>query len=463
MSRYPWNKDFEDNNFYQYEGKRRVGSWDEAICPIHPIVLTVPQIKHFAVDLEAQDQCRAADKLQRWANKLPNSRGSITKVPPWWSSLEMRWDDFADSDGKADEYASVGWALKRLSGAPVHILRDEYSGATAISYHEVLPDDFDPLLVLDANGHGRISYQLWSKYRGDLVFLPSASKTYHNLTIHHLNLPAGKAAHRDGEKRDELVQAGTAAFFEVPPDQSMVAIVRKPEKPHQDMEELMRDAILEKGGDPDRLRCLTWGRHTGTNELKDCKHVFVDGLLQAPPAHYHALYRGVRTLRPGTPIDEKQINELRFSEVEHELLQAVGRGAVRLTIGGDVPPDCHLWIAFSTKGPMGIPQQLLAKAFPGATIVDWDPLLPQLSGRGLKTNDRECFFQALLATNGEWFEVRDFGPTFSVQKVRRYLTKDEPFQKYLESQGWEAERMEGGKRRGGNVYYRLMASRRAAA
>ena len=203
---------------------------------------------------------------------------------------------------------------------------------------------------------------------------------------------------------------------------------------------------------------------TGTNEFKDCKHVFVDGLLQAPPAHYHALYRGVLTLSPGTTIDEKPINELRFSEVEHELLQAVGRGAVRLTIGGDVPPNCHLWIAFSTKGPMGIPQQLLSKAFPGATIVDWDPLPPRLRGRGLKTKDRESFFEALFAKKGEWFEVRDFEPTFSGQKVWRYLTQDDPFRSYLEVRGLEVDYMEGPKRRGGRVYlYRLAASRRVAA
>lgn len=93
-------------------------------------------------------------------------------------------------------------------------------------------------------------------------------------------------------------------------------------------------------------------------------------------------------------------------------MQAVGRSAVRKTVGGDVPTDCHLWIGFSSKGRMGVPRTLLKMTFPGATILDWDPLPPQLSGRGLKTEDRETFFEALLRTEGEWFEVRDFEPAF---------------------------------------------------
>jgi len=464
MTRCPWNKDFEDNTFYHFKGKRRVGVWDEAICPIHPITIAVPQIKHFVVELEEKGFPGPAAKLQRWANKLPNLAKDWTTVPQWWPDLEMRWEAPGNSEEKSEEYASIGWALKRLNGSPVHILRDEYSGATAISYDEVLPDEFAPLLVLDANGQGRVSYQLWSKYRQDLVFLPSASKTYHNLTIHHLNLPAGKAAHRDEEKRGELVQAGTAAFFQVPPHESMLAIVRKAEKPHQDMETLLGEAILDGGGDPDRLRCVTWGRHTGTNEFKDCKHLFVDGLLQAPPAHYHALYRGVCIVPPAIPANEALIENLRLSEVEHELLQAVGRGAVRLTVGGDVPRHCHLWIAFSTKGPMGITPLLLERAFPGATIVDWNPLPPQLTGRGLKTKDRETYFQALLAKHGEWFEAKDFEPTFSRQKVWRYLTQDETFRSYLEAQGLEVHRTGGPMRRGGKVcLYRIVQSRQAAA
>jgi hypothetical protein len=170
-------------------------------------------------------------------------------------------------------------------------------------------------------------------------------------------------------------------------------------------------------------------------------------------------------LHPVTNIDEKHIDALRLSEVEHELLQAVGRGAVRLTVGGDVPDDCHLWIAFSTKGRMGVPRQLLGRAFAGATVLDWNPLPPQLSGRGLKTMDRERFFEALRGTEGEWFEVRDFEVKgFSDQKVRRYLTQDATFQRYLEAQGLDVERAEGPKRRGGKVHlYRLVASRRAAA
>jgi hypothetical protein len=113
---------------------------------------------------------------------------------------------------------------------------------------------------------------------------------------------------------------------------------------------------------------------------------------------------------------------------------------------------------------MGIPRLLLERAFPHATIVDWDPLPPQLTGRGLKTKDRESFFEALSATKQEWFEIRDFEPTFSRQKAWRYLTQDEAFRNYLEAQGLQVHRTEGPIRRGGKVYlYRLVQGGQAAA
>jgi hypothetical protein len=53
------------------------------------------------------------------------------------------------------------------------------------------------------------------------------------------------------------------------------------------------------------------------------------------------------------------------------------------------------------SGRGGRALRLLERAFPGATIIDWDPLPPQLTGRGLKTKERENFFEALVTNNGQ--------------------------------------------------------------
>jgi hypothetical protein len=77
------------------------------------------------VELEATGERKGARMLQTWADTLPSSTHDVTVVSEWWPDLELRWNDLEDVADQPDKYASVGWALKRLSGFPVHILRDE--------------------------------------------------------------------------------------------------------------------------------------------------------------------------------------------------------------------------------------------------------------------------------------------------------------------------------------------------
>jgi hypothetical protein len=72
-----------------------------------------------------------------------------------------------------------------MSGHDVRLYKDDFSGVTTITYRESLPREFAPLLVLDASGSLRLTYELWEKGRGNLVALFSPGKTYTNLTIHH--------------------------------------------------------------------------------------------------------------------------------------------------------------------------------------------------------------------------------------------------------------------------------------
>src|SRR5262249_1246634 len=128
---------------------------------------------------------------------------------------------------------TVGATLISLGGHVVRVHKDFDNGVarTAISYRDILPMNFAPLLILDASGSLRVTYKAWAKGRGGLVQLPSLGKTYRNLTIYHWDHPAGKAAYRSNKKQDEFARAVVSAVRSIPPDEPVLIILRLYEKP----------------------------------------------------------------------------------------------------------------------------------------------------------------------------------------------------------------------------------------
>jgi hypothetical protein len=78
----------------------------------------------------------------------------------------LTWEAF-ESDLFDDD--SLGAKLLRLGGCEVRVHRDFEGDAAAIYYRELLPQNFAPLLILDASGELRVTYQVWQQWRGGLV------------------------------------------------------------------------------------------------------------------------------------------------------------------------------------------------------------------------------------------------------------------------------------------------------
>src|SRR5262249_28321659 len=96
---------------------------------------------------------------------------------------------------KGDDHKRIVETLWALSGHTVRLRKDKHSNA-ALHYEDFLPDDLAPMLILDASGQQRKTYELWHKHRGGLEFLESPQKSYRGLTIHHWNRGAGQDAHK---------------------------------------------------------------------------------------------------------------------------------------------------------------------------------------------------------------------------------------------------------------------------
>ena len=172
--------------FFKFQGApRRVRIWDEAILPIQPLALTAKHFEEAAVTMDKIGQQAASTRLREWtAKELPlYLSGALIEMP--LLVLELQWDALGKLEHEDDLVRNVLW----MSGHDVRLYKDDWSGATTITYRESLPSEFAPLLVLDASGSLRLTYELWEKGRGNLVDLFSPGKAYSNLTIHFIPLP----------------------------------------------------------------------------------------------------------------------------------------------------------------------------------------------------------------------------------------------------------------------------------
>lgn len=430
-------KDFE--TFFKFdptgEGEkvpRRVRIWDEAILPAKTEVLSRDNILKFIDRLITHDLPRHAEQYFDW---LQNDFGDDIAVAP--DPFDLHWITFEEAQTIAASGLFVddetGATLARLSGKKVRVFHDDISGsgqASAIGYTDVLPDNFAPLLVLDASGQLRVTYKAWAEGRGDLVQLPSAGKSYRNLRIHHWDRAAGLAVHRDNAEVEELAKGVLCAFQEVPAREMLLIVHRLPEKEYASLADRIRAKAKAEYGQAglERLRFVTWGRHMASNAFADIRHVVAIGMLQYPPPVIEATWRAAN----GTPIEKDVTSEefeaTRLGEVKHHLFQAVGRGAVRRCVDGDVPEGCKLWVIYSTHGRMQIPRTLLGEVFPGATVEAWEPFGVRLRTSRLKTDKRGEFCDDLMIRLGtaETVDVRaaDFAGRFHPSMVHRFLRDD---------------------------------------
>ncbi|WP_198032226.1 DEAD/DEAH box helicase family protein [Mesorhizobium sp. LNHC252B00] len=365
---------------------RPVRIWDEAIMPADAIVLSADDIDRLKSPLAKAGYKAQRDAIEEFVAKMKVRQADTQITVP-----DLHLPDPEENSALYDDKdEGIAISLMRMAEARAHIRHDRSVGAVALHYVEILPRDFPPLLILDASGSLRLSYSMWREGRGNLERLPSPSKTYKNLTIRHWDHAAGKTANVRNRVRAELADGVAEAVAEADPNQPILIIVRKPSKPYQNMENEIRSAVAQRFvGEkraPPELHFLTWGRHVATNAYANVRHVIVVGLFQYPTSVAAAMARGSAGLGPGEYLSEIAIDDFHKSEIAHHVFQAVGRGAVRKAIGGDVPEGCRLDVVFSTRGngasvPIG--RDILRKAFPKAQILDWHPLPIVLSSNEL--------------------------------------------------------------------------------
>ena len=113
--------------------------------------------------------------------------GTSYRFPDFVGEYELDYEDakagFSKEPTRDREASGSLWYL---SGKLVRV-RMDLRGNTLLDYRNHLPEDFYPVVILDASGRVRTTYENWQKDRRNLVKLATADKSYTNLNIHVWN------------------------------------------------------------------------------------------------------------------------------------------------------------------------------------------------------------------------------------------------------------------------------------
>ena len=224
-SRLSDGRPFGSLTLFHFRGAaRQVKIWDEAMLPAEELTLNVDGLARLPSLLRklASPLADAIHAVCQQVRCLAND--SCCRFPDFVTDQELAYEDakvaFAKEPARDREAARILW---HLSGKTVRVRKD-VTGNTLLDYRNHLPDDFFPVVILDASGRVRTTYQNWQNDRGNLVTLATAHKKYDNLTIHVWNRGGGKAAFRTNFTN--LIE-GIAATINLKPDEQWLVILHK--------------------------------------------------------------------------------------------------------------------------------------------------------------------------------------------------------------------------------------------
>ena len=373
-----------------YQGQvRKLRVWDEAFMPGHPISLNVDDVlsvlrtvRHLSLGM--RNQIKATfDEIE----SLPN--GTVYQVSDYLTAHDITIDEMLEAANALDPkdetskrlndaQAEIMTGLALVSGKTVKVRLDGRYGNATVDFHETLPSDLAPILVLDASGRPgvRVTYDDMEKERHLVRRLKTAPKSYRNLTVHVWNRGGGKAAWKDSG--DDLLDGMVRTILKKP-DQEWLIIHHKPGRGVPDVvKELAKrlsKAVFAK------LHFRNWGKHKATNKYSHVTNIILAGMLHMRPSQSEARKRLAVGLKPADgDFTEAELKLFELGEHADNILQALCRAGVRVS-EGDTCLKCDAYIITSVHS--GIAKALPA-IFPKCNVKQWQPIKVSLSGHAAK-------------------------------------------------------------------------------
>jgi len=373
------------SRLYYKDDVRRLRVWDEAWLPGHPISLSVDDVLYIARQLSSVSRGLRDEVVDTFmqVDKLPD--GATLVLPDYIEKHNIDLNRLMEAAlGNAptntnaarlsEEQANILTDLYLVSGRLVKVRKDGRSGNTAIDFHDTMPSDLAPIVVLDASGRKgvRVLYEDLEHSRGILNRLKSAPKSYRNLKLHVWQRGGGKEAWR--ENSEELIEGLVNTILEKP-DEEWLIIHHKAERGVPDLPREIEARVAP--GVFSKLHFRNWGRHTAVNTYSHVTNIILAGTLFLRPSQYEALKRLGTGVRPGErEFSTRELKSFEVGEHANNILQALCRGAVRLSQSDTCPP-CNAYVIASVRS--GIPKALPV-IFPDCQIGTWMPVIRTLEG-----------------------------------------------------------------------------------
>lgn len=409
---------------FHYQGNpRTLRIWDESLLPARPVTLRLDAARGLLEPL--RPACRpTASLLDALFAEVSGKASGEAVVIPSALAAQPKVLSAALPAAHQDRWDQ----LTALAGRTAIIQDSNLYGRELVAASQPLPADFAPAIILDASGRVRQTYRVWERHGGNLVRLPEAANDYGRLTIHHWHRAASRDALKNPTSRQAILQA-VAEIINGKDEHEPWLIIHHMPKGTINAPEELSSLIDNPNG---RIHFLHWGNHHGTNAYRAIRNVIVLGLWHYPSATYAAQHLAA-SLGPAAPtITDADLDAMQAGEHQHNLLQAICRANVRNSSDG-ICGDCTVHVI----GKAGKDTKaLLADTFPGASIHDWQPVEPELTGRSLEVaQEIERRFSDPEITSVRKAEVRQAVGFTNSQDLAQVLRRPD-FVGWLAGQGF---------------------------
>lgn len=436
---------------YYKDAPRRLRVWDEAYLPGHPISLNVDDVLSVLKALRSvSNDLRNRVKLVfDGLEQLPD--GSVAQIPDYLSEYEVTRNDLLDvalstdprdelSRKLSDAQSEILMGIALVSGKRVKVRVDGKYGHASVDYHDTMPTDLAPILVMDASSrHGvRVAYDDMEHSRKLVKRLRQAPKSYRNLTLHVWRRGGGKASWKDRETSEVLLE-GLVETIKTKPNEDWLIVHHKPSRGLFDLAKVLKRRLPAKVYE--RLHFTTWGRHKATNRYSHITNVILAGTLFLRQSQYEARKRLSAALTPDDHVSSQELALFQLGEQADDILQALCRAAVRLS-DGDTCPPCDAYIIAS--GRSGI-ETALPVIFPDCVVEPWQPVHVSLAGKAATAGGR-LHAWSRNAKRGDTIKFADIAKHVGVSnRDFKEIRRSRAFRDFVDSLGLQ----EHGK----NVYF----------
>ncbi len=362
---------FQDVEVFRYrDGVRAVRVWDEAMLPAEVMSISTDQLASLRDPLRHSHPALAGliEELER---ELVASRGRGTYT---WPDVEEATgiSCWSARRGIGQRHATYLDTLYSLSSRCV-LLRKPHNASTvitALDSRDAIPDDLAPVVILDASGRVRATYEQWEKATGKLVRLPSAIKSYRNLTVQVMDKGSGKTA---WAKHGCSLAQEVALLIDSKPHEEWLVVYHKAVN-SGGIPDLIRGLLSTT---PDHVSFLNWGRHQGTNEFRHVQNVILAGVNNYSEVDYEVMARCHSRIRSDEKVTKASVQAMEAGEHMHHILQALCRSAVRQGRASECG-HCNAYIIAPKQS--GI-RDLIPVVFPSCAVSSWEPARVKATGK----------------------------------------------------------------------------------